>query len=261
MLKSPRDWRAMQIWSEVIAYRLSRIVKIDVPPCHVAIDTRTGNISALIEFFYQYPQTTKTVRLVHGADLLNMVRRPADGNRPHDVATNARALRILGIRDPVFWWAKVVTFDALIGNTDRHTENWGALQFTEEDRHYYDFTPAYDNGTSLGYQQSEPELIRFWQNPDRHQRFIDGGRHDCGLSPTDDGPMPHMILCEKFLSEYPAAGSVMRSVIRISDAQIRQIVDDCVAFRVEDRFSPERALFVGAQIAARRDRLTRILGV
>lgn len=25
------------------------------------------------------------------------------------------------------WWAETIAFDAIIGNTDRHSENWGFL--------------------------------------------------------------------------------------------------------------------------------------
>lgn len=50
LLKSPAGWRAQQIWSEVIAYRISRHLDVTVPPCHVAIDPRTGKLGALIEF-------------------------------------------------------------------------------------------------------------------------------------------------------------------------------------------------------------------
>jgi hypothetical protein len=47
--------------------------------------------------------------------------------RPHSVRSNAdicRALQVPGARE---WWAGTLAFDALIGNTDRHPDNWGIL--------------------------------------------------------------------------------------------------------------------------------------
>jgi serine/threonine protein kinase HipA of HipAB toxin-antitoxin module len=36
----------------------------------------------------------------------------------------------------------IMIFDALVGETDRHEENWGILKYQD----YYQISPLYDNG-------------------------------------------------------------------------------------------------------------------
>src|SRR5215467_5980582 len=80
-------------------------------------------------------------------------------DRPHTLKLNLRMCRKLKIDESFEWWAGVLAFDALIGNTDRHPENWGFLK-----RIYaaqppgWSFAPIFDNGTSLGYELVEERL-------------------------------------------------------------------------------------------------------
>jgi hypothetical protein len=70
------------------------------------------------------------------------------------------------------WWAETIAFDALIANTDRHSENWGFLvdQSVPGDASY-SLAPAFDNGTSLGFLIREPDLPRFTK-PAKLAQFI-----------------------------------------------------------------------------------------
>ena len=52
LFKIANGWRAQQLWSEMIASRIAAAVDLDVPPCFVALDSRTGELGALVEFFY-----------------------------------------------------------------------------------------------------------------------------------------------------------------------------------------------------------------
>jgi hypothetical protein len=56
------------------------------------------------------------------------------------------------------FWAKALTFDALIGNTDRHQDNWGIIitRQTEAPNKIKKMriSPVFDNGTSMGHEIS-----------------------------------------------------------------------------------------------------------
>ena len=61
------------------------------------------------------------------------------------------------------YWAKILLFDCLIGNTDRHHENWGIIiDSTNEKR----FAPAFDNGIALGFRELPEAFTDF-----DHHRF------------------------------------------------------------------------------------------
>ena len=48
--------------------------------------------------------------------------------------------------------------DALIGNTDRHDENWAAIQHTDRSDHPRSLAPTHDDASSLG--QSTPDRVQ-----------------------------------------------------------------------------------------------------
>lgn len=180
LFKVAHKWRAQQVWSEVIAFRIAEIVGLNVPPCFVAVDNQAGEVGVLVEFFYRYPSEAEPARFVPAADLLQRVGTGQRTDRPHNIRANITLCRALRSTNAVEWWARVLSFDALIGNTDRHPENWGFLKrFRGERIAVWELAPPFDNGTSMGYQISEEHLAEY-ANPSRIKSFIAAGRHHCG---------------------------------------------------------------------------------
>ena len=107
LFKVAHDWLARQLWSEVIAYRIAEALGLDVPPCFVAVDSRAGEIGALVEFFYGYPGDAAPPRFVPAADFLQRFRVGSRTDRPHCVRLNLKLCRALGLTNAVEWWAGV----------------------------------------------------------------------------------------------------------------------------------------------------------
>ncbi|MBP7334930.1 HipA domain-containing protein [Niveispirillum sp.] len=257
---SKKKWQEIQLWSEVISYRISKIAGINAPPCHVAVNENTGEVGVLMEFFFGYPLEAEPQRFIHASEYLARLLSDRKRGRPHELRTNLRFCRALKLPDPEIWWAQILAFDALIGNTDRHPENWGFLvnQCTDGTQSFR-FAPAFDNGTSLGYEQSEDKLGALCENASL-SRYVSRGTHHCGWNASEDGPLPHMSLCAKYISAYPRTSAEMRNVIRFERGQITAICDECAEFDVGVRFTPARARFVAALVEARRAALAEILG-
>jgi hypothetical protein len=259
LLKIAEGWRANQLWSEFIAYRIASLVGLEAPPCFIAVDEIQGLVGNLIEFFYAYPDEGEPARFVPAAEYLRSVRGTVRTDRPHGVRTNLRICRALGITDAVQWWGRLLTFDALIGNTDRHPENWGFL-FMRRGREASTPTlaPIFDNGTSLGYEQTDTKLDKAF-DPAWLKSYIDKGRHHCGWDLADDRQGFHLELCSRYLSAYPDASSAMRNVIQFNPLELGNIIDHCSAFKIGIPFSNRRVDFVSALLDARRLRLLAAL--
>jgi hypothetical protein len=259
LFKIADGWKAQQLWSEVIAYQIGCLVGVPVPPAFLAYDETTGETGVLVEFFYGFPGEAEPARFFHGIDF---IRRRAgakmDADRPHNLRMNlliCRAFRVPGFLE---WWARTIAFDALIGNTDRHTENWGFLIRSHPGRRqHYELAPAYDNGTSLGFQQADLNKLL---EPEAMERFIAKGTHHCGWDGNSDTPTPHFALCEKFAYPFANAGAEMRNVIRFREDDLRRIVNRNVCAEIDVPFSSERADLVTAIVLARRARLKTVLG-
>ena len=264
MFKKPPDWKIQQIWSEVIAYELSKLCGVDAPPCFAALDASTGQPGVLMEFFYGYPDEAQAVRLVAGTDRLQLMDKTYDSQtgRPHEVQRNIAVCRAFRVPSPLEWWAKTLTFDALIGNTDRHAENWGLLRGGANDpTAKWKMAPPFDNGTSLGYEILEDQLEQR-STPTAIAQYIAKGRHHCTWTSTDEKHGEGLTaLCKKFCVAYPQIKEVVERVIPTKDAAIDEIVSRWVAFDFPVKFSAARAIFVERLIRARRDALAAELGL
>jgi hypothetical protein len=248
------------MWSEIIACQISRLLAVNVPPAFVAVDIETGEIGALIELFYPYPRLTKSARLVHAADFMQENFASGRKGRPHALRENLSVCRLLKVADPLGWWAEAVLFDTLIGNTDRHSENWGFLIEWAANDQRATLAPLYDNGTSLGYGIQESRLDPPWERA-RIADFIRKGTHDIGWSRDEDGPTPHLELCGRFFATYGQQRPIAERMLGFTNQQIEEIVGWAEQFAVIVPFSSRRGHFIVQQLATRRDRLVEAIGL
>jgi len=258
LFKEGIGWAAQQVWSEVVAYEFSRLVDAPVPPALVAFDSETGTPGVLVEFFYGYPGEPLDTRLVHAADIMQGLLEDRKRGRPHGVYDNLVLCRLLKAEEPVKWWARGLAFDAMIGNRDRHPENWGFL-ITERmnEARKVRLAPLYDNGVSLGYELPEGKMG--WA-ADRVQTYVAKGVHHCGWSSEQDKPAQHAELCGRFLEAYPGVKSIMAETTAMSDFDVAEVLDWCRSFAGPLPFTSERAAFVQLQTRARRDALLATIG-
>jgi hypothetical protein len=248
-----------QLWTEIVAYRLGHALGVEVPPCFYAVDSKRDEEGALVEFFFGYPDEERPAQFMHASDILTRVLQDKKRGRPHALRNNIRVCSALGVAGPVEWWAKTVVFDALIGNTDRHPENWGFLVHKRpRERTEYQFAPAFDNGTSLAYGQQETKIASLLEE-DRLERYIQRGKHHCSWVLTPDEPGQHIELCVQFAKAYPEAGPLMRNMIRFDDVLVESILRGCRDLAGAVPFSQERAQLLHALIINRRDRLRAAL--
>ncbi|RVH27880.1 HipA domain-containing protein [Sinorhizobium meliloti] len=260
LFKSALGWREQQIWSEVIAYRIGKLVDLPIPPSFIAYDSTTGETGVLVEFFFGYPGEESPARLVHGVDAIASIFRSQEIGKPHTVQSNAKVTRImLGQSFGMDWWSSAYAFDALIANTDRHTENWGFLvRRTSAGETTYEIAPLYDNGTSLGFQLPEAQL-RQRSTTKALAQFNQAGRHQCGWDIQNDQPMGHFELCEKLLDSYPGSAKIIEKVIGFDMGDADDILRQCTTYSVPVAFTAERAEFMSALLQSRRERLLSLL--
>lgn len=258
LFKIPQGWKAQQTWSEIVAYQVGCIVGVDVPPAFLAYDETTNEIGVLVEFFYNYPGEKLPIRFIHGIELIRRYHTADANERPHHVKLNIALCRTYGIPGHIEWWGRLLTFDALIGNTDRHTENWGILfQQGPGASSKTSMAPAFDNGTSLAFQQTNPNVLKKSGFMDR---FISDGSHHCGFSANSDHPTPHVNLCQSFYMSFPQARGAMREILEFDESQMRDTIYRNICGEISVPFTADRAEFVTEVILARRARLIESFG-
>jgi hypothetical protein len=257
LFKTPTGWQSQQIWSEIIAYELAKLLGLDVPPCHLGYDPATKQLGALVEFFYGYPGDPSPARFFHGSDFLRLTDKRA--GRPHGIRLNVWLCKRLGLDHAEDWWARVLAFDALIGNTDRHPENWGFLIRLGRENPQFAFAPAFDNATSLGYEITQANLPKMTAST-QLEAYIGRGTHHCSWDPAALHGDKHFELCGKYLDAYPDSASAMRGMVNFATQDIAAIVQRCSEYDVESPFTAERAKFVSTVIESRRIKLASLCG-
>jgi hypothetical protein len=187
-------------------------------------------------------------RLIFGNELLARVvagyKRETRyyGQSDHTIARVFAVLRDPAIQVPRAWqetadmrtasdvFAGYLMLDALIGNTDRHHENWGLVLQTTTERQDLRLAPTFDHASSLGRNETDERRTARLATTDQAFSAIgyaERSRSAFYRGPTDRRP----------LSTFAAFGEVLRRRTRaaqawisrlhaVSDLQLRAVIDE-----------------------------------
>ncbi len=275
LLKQSAQRYPAQFWAEIIAYRIGTFLGISVPPAFAALDRRANIYGSLIEWFYvDHIQNDGFDRYVSGGQYM---RRRIPGydmvkGKQHNFQTVFSACQRYHLAGyltdpPLRHWAKVLLFDALIGNQDRHQDNWGLLwryrligDRNIGEREKARFAPAFDNGTSLGHEITEKNLTVTTQ-AERIERYVQRGHHHMRWSLEDVKPAGHFDLIGLIAEKWPDTRQFMASLLAYSPADLEAQLSDLVAFPVPPPYSlsAERLHWVYALLRVRREHLLMVL--
>ena len=132
-----------QFWSEIIAAKIATDMGLSVPDTFVGINNHSKisfKVGVLNKWFLN-----KKDEFTKGSELLD---RDIDDYSEQKHNLDSAVASTADIDDSLEYWMKLMLFDALIGNTDRHHENWGVINGRK-------LSPLYDNGISLGWRIDE----------------------------------------------------------------------------------------------------------
>jgi hypothetical protein len=145
-------------WSEVVAGRVGKRLGMSV--AEVELATRGDQFGVISRSVLIGDGES----LVHGNEMLSEIG--VGGRDPHDrtgytIEAVARALE--GVEPPIGspgeliaafdWFAGYLILDALIGNTDRHQDNWATIRGPGPRR----LAPSFDHASCLGFLLSDQE--------------------------------------------------------------------------------------------------------
>lgn len=240
----------VQFWSEIVAGIVGKHTGVPVPSCYISSDPKTGQLGSLASWFYgkgaeddfeelttndegenseleiaplplpdeevdqafsrYVPGSSYMVRFIPGYDL--------EKGKQHNLKTLSRLLTALRMRHSVnYWphWSGILTFDAIIGNTDRHQDNWGLLWRRDADNNLIPrFSPAFDNGTSLLHEIME-EKLELFSETDRRKAYIRRGRHHLRSEMDSAQKFRHLELIQQILDTRPELSTFVKSVTNI----------------------------------------------
>ncbi|SDC26044.1 HipA domain-containing protein [Paraburkholderia lycopersici] len=238
-----------QFWGEIVAYRVGCAMGLWVPPAFAAVNSGTGYSAALIEWFYDPPQ-----RFVHAGDFMQRLIKDFDRTRgtQHNLASSEVLMRAFVKAELIQenwkqWLADMFVFDTVIGNTDRHQDNWG---FIFDGSGTCRLAPLFDNGTSLGHERFI-ERIASWGDREIAS-YVAKGHHHMGLDRAA-GCMSstHIALVEHALAEWPETHTTIVERLDLLEGCLPDLLNDLTALAGDVPLIRGRAHFMLRLIAHR----------
>lgn len=259
LFKSSRKSYPDQYWMEVVAYLVGQAMGLDVPKAAPAISNDSpGETTAgsLLEWFYDPSEDN----FVHARDFFSRINPSFDNDKGtqhnlYDLLLICRALtgQITLRNSWKEWLTDLFLYDALIGNTDRHQENWGVIFTMDEGA---SLSPFYDNGTSLGHERF-PERVAGWSEKQIHTYISKGCHH---LRFKRDEPrvrISHLQSIELLVGAYEGSKNQIKKRFDFDFDVLATKIRMLCSIETVVPFSEERAEWVIRLLRVRYDLLTQ----
>ncbi|EKY4197101.1 HipA domain-containing protein [Vibrio harveyi] len=242
-----------QYWTELVAYIVSKHLGVDVPKVLPAIKVTEEGIvcGSLIEWFYD----VETERFMHAGSYFKRLIPDFDDKtgKQHNLTDMNLFIRGLSMyagltTSRMHWIADMALFDSLIGNTDRHQENWGVVfQSDKKSR----LSPLFDNGTSLGHERYL-DKVRGWDK-NRIETYVRKGRHHLRISKDDTKTrIPHFELVKGVVSADEDIKEYVEQKLANLDLEgMLAEIEDLTALQIDVPFTRERFDWIKKNLVAR----------
>jgi hypothetical protein len=230
-------------WAEKVAAEIAH--RLDISAAEVELAEYKGRRGSALRSFVA---TKRGEELIHGNEILagqvlgydpNKRFRQNDhtlenihkaiGKMFPSPATNLVILRQL---------ASYLVLDALIGNTDRHHENWGLLFHFETQKEEMVISlrvaPSFDHASSLGRELNDAGRTRMLAE-NRVSRYVRKGRGGVYLSETDGHGANPLALVEFGVRHFPQYFSPpLENLHRLTLQALQETVDRMPAERMTE---------------------------
>ena len=147
------DYNCSEACSEILAYEIAKVIGYNCAKIELAVDDK--NEIGVLNYYFSDRFTSPHT------DIVSYLNKSTLERNYYYTISNIKT--VLDDLDSSLFkgFIKIMVFDALIGEQDRHEENWG---ITEKNNQYF-ISPIYDNGDSL---------LREFKNSSNADKYYNG---------------------------------------------------------------------------------------
>lgn len=264
--RGERDYKT-EFWSEVIASRIGalcgfNVLRYDVAVINTEQEQLIGCISKSLFVEGQEDMISGYNLIVqYTPDFCERYKERGYHSLPLILDT-LKAHDIAHVFDSVLdMWL----FDAIIGNGDRHSENWAVIRDKRPDSQGKDWSvwlaPIYDSGSSLGRELTEERIVQHLNNPEQMMRYI--GRSTADIAVKAGGGRSVFEYLPSFIKQYhdrliPRFHQLMQTKSEELRSVIFDVDRDIVgSVPIEYRLSEERKELIYQLIIERIRRINK----
>jgi len=227
-------------WAEKVAAELAKLLGVDA--AQVELATYVGRRGCISKNFIA---RDKGEALIHGNEILAThvahydkakIAKQSDHTVDNIIAAVSRLFpRGLG-QSILKQLAEYMVFDALIGNTDRHHENWGFRLRLEPGNETFPLTvaPSYDHASSLGRECLDERCEKILHER-RVPEYVKGGRGGVYWQATDTKGANPLELVKLASAKYPKYfAPALEKISKLNEDEAWQTISRIPAHRASD---------------------------
>ena len=228
-------------------------------------------ISGQLRFLSKFFLKEKNEELIHGADVFagflgdkNFVEEIEENQLSRDLFTLQFVEKSLNYifpyqKDDIMeGLVKMLIFDALVGNNDRHFYNWGIIRSLDNSE-FPVFSPIYDTARGLFWNDSEEKIRKIWYDKNRldfHiKKYSEASRPKIGWDGEKD--INHFKLIEKIYNEEFYLSKYQQKALLLQPVFERMLFT--VNVRFKKFFSKERIGLITKCLEYRYNYIERIM--
>lgn len=219
-----------------------------------------------LRFLSKYFLNAEDEQLVHGSEIFSAHFEDEDFVQQVDDADKTKELfTFQSIEDAITDvypdsseniltdFVKMLFFDAIVGNNDRHFENWGVIESIKEDAEPR-FSPIYDTARGLFWNYPESNLDAYLEHESKLESYINGSMPTTGWDKK--GELNHFGLLEQVIynsSEY--CDFILTFDFNKAISDIEEVLND----EFEEFFSTKRRCLIEKCLIKRVNRIKNLL--
>lgn len=245
MFKYERDdYICSEACSEKLAYEIAKVLDYDCAKIELATDN-DGKIGVLNYYFSDRLKAPHT-------DIVAYLNKNQSERKFYYTVSNIKS--VLDDIDVELFkdFIKIMIFDALIGEQDRHEENWG---ITERQGRYF-ISPLYDNGDSLLREfKNEKNAEKYYNGIKNFDAYIN--RSKSIIYKEDNiSQYKHFELIQYLYNIYPQyVVSEINNLVKLTDEKITSLVSKIP----NELLTNDHKKYIIMYLTKRRDILLRIV--
>lgn len=216
-----------EFWMEIIASKVGQSLNLNVLDYNIA--KRGESIGCISKHMVENDKYALT-ELMYFLMGYEPAYNPEEDKEAYSIEFIYETLKYFGLEQHMPDFINVIVFDCIIGNQDRHQENWGFITPVETKAKIlsHDNTqvkdswkgskiaPIYDSGSSLGRERSEETIINMLRDPMQFEAYIN--RYKPEVRIRRGAKVSYDTLLKELLNSAQYSKQTKQSILHLTEA-------------------------------------------